>query len=351
MRNAVDHLDLPPAGVDGAVMEPAKQRAVVSMGRTASRMLLDMVDFAPLRRHLATGDETSAVANGDRSPLVVIEDPVGCRQRHDAAARPQDDPLHRTGACDVPRDRERNRLIVAWDPRQALVLCEVRLSHRDDEGRRGAAEHRQTPGGCGRRQQDGQSIVLLLRGAARVRRGLNRLISIVRIVFDEAGADNRYPVDARIEHTVEPALQLCPNLGQQLTAHRHEAVVVAAPDSEPALSKCPRLVGFGAVLIQIGRPYGRVGAELVRGCRGCGIRALTTCSRPELFVGCEQLRAARGASAEGAHHGEHAVDADLAVEQGRPQRRELGGQHLAGRQRRALLHCLRGDHDGSCRAP
>ena len=45
--DAVVHSHHPPAGVERAVVEPAEQHSVVGVGRSAARMLFDVVDLAP----------------------------------------------------------------------------------------------------------------------------------------------------------------------------------------------------------------------------------------------------------------------------------------------------------------
>ena len=56
---------------------PAERNTVVGVRRAASGVLVDMMDFAPARRDVATRDDAPAVAEPDRELLMVVEDPIG----------------------------------------------------------------------------------------------------------------------------------------------------------------------------------------------------------------------------------------------------------------------------------
>ena len=58
------------------MVEPAQQNAVVGVGGPAPRMLLDMVDLAPVGPDMTAGDDAATVPNTDPATLVVREDPL-----------------------------------------------------------------------------------------------------------------------------------------------------------------------------------------------------------------------------------------------------------------------------------
>ena len=55
------------------MMMPAEEHPVVRMRRTASRMLMNVMDFTPTRTDMAAGDDASTIAERDREPLMVVE--------------------------------------------------------------------------------------------------------------------------------------------------------------------------------------------------------------------------------------------------------------------------------------
>src|SRR5690606_32307289 len=105
---AVADADGPFGQVEGAVVPPAEQDAVVGVGGAAVGCFLDVVDLAPSGGDGAAGDDASAVAGDDRPSLEGVEDPGARAEAHDAAVVVEEDALDAAGAGGVERDRERH---------------------------------------------------------------------------------------------------------------------------------------------------------------------------------------------------------------------------------------------------
>ena len=60
--------------IQESVVMPAQEHAVIGVCWAAVGVLCDVMDFAPCGRDGASGDDASAVAEGDRAALVAIED-------------------------------------------------------------------------------------------------------------------------------------------------------------------------------------------------------------------------------------------------------------------------------------
>src|SRR6187402_1216214 len=103
------------------------------MSRSAPRVLLDVMDLAPLRRNVAARNDAAAVAKGDRPALVVVENSVEGLDRHDTAVGARDHALDGTAARDVPRRGDRDGSVIPGQVRMPTSVCQVFLTHRDDE--------------------------------------------------------------------------------------------------------------------------------------------------------------------------------------------------------------------------
>ena len=89
-------------------MVPAEENPVVGVRRAAARVLDHVVDFAPLGSDVAARDDAATVAKADGTPLVVAEHPFQRAELHDPACVVEHNPLHRSGARDMPGGSDYN---------------------------------------------------------------------------------------------------------------------------------------------------------------------------------------------------------------------------------------------------
>ena len=104
---------------------PAEHHSVVDVGRPTTGMFVNVVDFAPLGGDVAARDDASAVAQGDRPPLMVCEDALEGAERQHPPRGIERDALHRTRTGDVACRGERDRLIASADVGEAAARSEV----------------------------------------------------------------------------------------------------------------------------------------------------------------------------------------------------------------------------------
>lgn len=115
---------------------------------------------------------------------------------------------------------------------------------------------------------------------------------------------------------VADAPELRRHLGEEPTSNRHEPITCSA-DREFAVELRVILAGEGAVLIEHRCPHLGLHAEQIRAGRRRGIRALTPRLAGEHGVGGQHPLAPRAFPRlqQRAGHGDHPVDAGVAVEQ------------------------------------
>ena len=116
-------------------MVPSEENPVVGVRRAAARVLDHVVDFAPLGSDVAARDDAATVAKADGTPLVVAEHPFQRAELHDPACVVEHNPLHPSGASDVPRSGQRDRLGDSAYVSESATGLEVFSPHRDNERR------------------------------------------------------------------------------------------------------------------------------------------------------------------------------------------------------------------------
>ena len=113
-------------GVDESVVPPAEQDSVVGVGRAAFGVVGDVMRFAPSRGHAAAGDDAAAVAEGERAPLVAVEEAFLGAETQDPTVRGEGDALDDPGAPDVTGDGWVRR--VRRSPRSWPIRCRIARS-------------------------------------------------------------------------------------------------------------------------------------------------------------------------------------------------------------------------------
>jgi hypothetical protein len=304
-------------------MEPAEQNAVVGVGRTAPRGLVDVMDLAPRGRHVAPGDDAPAVAKGDRLALVRREHAVGDADREDAPTLAHGDTLHGTRTGDLMGHRERDRLCAPVDVRVPAPGREVIGARLDHECRCRPADRGQFARPRGSAEDRREGVVSLLHRRASVGDFRQRPAVVGRV--DEARAGGR--IDLGVEDAVEESLELPGDLGEELAAERNQPVAADA-QSHSAPTQGARLTGLRAVLVEVHRPYRSLVAQIIgRGC-GTAARALSARGGGELFVGRESRGLGTGRGVEGADHAAERIDPERTGACGFAQTGIAGGQDL-----------------------
>ncbi|MGO1467634.1 hypothetical protein, partial [Microbacterium gubbeenense] len=119
-------------------MIPTQQHAVIGVGLAAVSVLVHVVDLAPPSRNRTAGDDASAVAGGDGSALVSVEQALAVADLNDATVAVENHFLNRTRADDAVGKACRCGDVHAVDIDDAAV--EIADRRRDDECRGRAAE-------------------------------------------------------------------------------------------------------------------------------------------------------------------------------------------------------------------
>ena len=185
------------------------------------------------------------------------------------------DPLDHPGAPDVAGDGWGDGLVAAFDGGPSGVGGEVFGAAHHDQRRRGPADRGQVAAARGDAEGEGERVVQPLRPGAVVqdRRepcGLVVFGLVVRLVVRVAGELDAGR--AGVGGVADP-LQLGGDVGEQVAADRDDSVA-GVPEGESAAARDVAFVGFGAVLVERGRPHLGVHAQHIRAGRRLGIRSL-----------------------------------------------------------------------------
>lgn len=95
---AVDHSELPTGSIDCAVVEPTQQDSVIGMGGATVFRWIDVVDFAPGGRDVASGNTALPVTQADGPSLLWGEAALGGSKFNDATVVVKNDLLGATRA-------------------------------------------------------------------------------------------------------------------------------------------------------------------------------------------------------------------------------------------------------------
>ena len=234
VRHPAKHPDAPARRVDRAVMEPAQQHAVVGVGGSAVGVGDDVVDLAPRGGHGASGNQASAVAQGDRAALVRREAPLGRPEADDATLVAEDDRLGAAGADHVAGSAERDRELDPVGVRDAAAGREVGGPDADEHRRRSTADRGMLPRARRGVDRGGQHVVALLVGRATLA-GLGEARAFLVGVESQARA--------RRQVRVEEPRELRRDLGHEVARDGHQSVSRSAePAPRDVASPAPRRV-------------------------------------------------------------------------------------------------------------
>ena len=167
---SVAHADAPARAVEGVVVPPAEERAVVGVGGAAARVFEDVVGFAPGRVDGATGDDAATVAEHDRLALGGDERALDGVEAEDSAVSVVDETedLACGGGMERAGSRDARLEVVgdAGDRCGILAGGEGVRGDGDHEGGSGAGKARRVGEACGEGEDAGERVVAALGAGA-----------------------------------------------------------------------------------------------------------------------------------------------------------------------------------------